>query len=170
MFIFMRRQTWKAGFLAFWILLFGCGGDGDKNPMAPEFQLPDLSGQIKSLSEYRDHLVILDFWATWCPPCRMSIPELVSLQKAYQDQGLVVLGISLDRPQTSNRFLQAFKKKFNINYPILRYNETVIRDYFATETPAVPTMFIVDGEGRIRKKLVGFRPGALKEALNGLLP
>jgi len=159
------RRISKIAFFSLLLLLFACGKEADNAPLAPDFTLPDLSGQTRTLSDYRDRMVILDFWATWCPPCRMSIPELVELQKTYQDKGLVVLGISLDDPALKTEYLEAFKEKFKINYTILRFNMKVMGDYFPSQNPAVPTMFVIDREGRVRKKLVGFRPGALKESV-----
>lgn len=137
---------------------------------APDFKLKNLDGQEVSLSQYRGRTVVLDFWATWCPPCRMSIPELVHLQKEYREKGLVVIGISLDDPsESSNLFLKAFKQKFSMNYTVLRYDAQVMKDYFGKESPAIPTMFLIDQEGRIRGKLVGYRPGTLQKAVKTLL-
>ena len=103
-------------------------------------------------------------------PCRVSIPELGKLHEKYRDKGLVVLGISMDDPgQFTNEYLRAFKEKFGINYKILRYNTTVLRDYFGEGRIAIPTMFLIDRKGRIREKIVGFRPNVLKKSLIGLL-
>ena len=113
---------------------------------------------------------MLDFWATWCPPCRGSIPELVSLQEKYDEKGLVILGISLDDPRTTpDRYLQAFKRKFRINYAVLRFTPGVISDYFKEETPSIPTMFIIDRKGQIRDRIVGFRPGKVEASLSKIL-
>ena len=138
--------------------------------MAPEFSLPDLSGQMISLEEHRGSVVILDFWATWCPPCRMSIPELVKLQEKYGETGLVILGLSMDNPrQVTDEKLQAFKEKNNINYIILRANEKVIKNYFKTTSVSIPTMFVIDRKGKIRDKLVGFKPNAVEKSLNEVI-
>ena len=100
----------------------------------------------------------------------MSVPELISLQKEFRGQGLVVLGINLDDPaEASDLFLKAFMQKFDMNYTVLRYNEKVMKDYFGTEIPSIPTMFLIDREGKIRSKIIGYRPGALKESLEPLL-
>jgi cytochrome c biogenesis protein CcmG/thiol:disulfide interchange protein DsbE len=147
----------------------GCQREVEAGPKAPDFSLLDLSGQMKTLSDYRGKVVILDFWATWCPPCRMTIPELVRLQERYRDKGLVVLGISLDDPeQFSDQHLLAFKEKFEINYTILRFTPRVLQEYFAIERPAIPTMFVIDRKGKIRDRLVGYQPGALEKSLDGL--
>jgi cytochrome c biogenesis protein CcmG/thiol:disulfide interchange protein DsbE len=143
-------------------------GDSDVN--APDFSLSDLSGRAISLKQYRGNVVILDFWATWCMPCRVSIPELGKLHEKYRDRGLVVLGISLDdHEQFPDEYLRAFRDKFGINYKILRYNISVIRDYFGGGNIAIPTMFLIDRKGRIREKIVGFRPDVLNKSLSDLL-
>ncbi|MBK5100870.1 MAG: TlpA family protein disulfide reductase [Desulfobacteraceae bacterium] len=156
--------------MAFFLSGIGCQEKASEGPTAPDFSLPDLSGNMTSLAQYRGRVVVVDFWATWCPPCKMSIPELVKLQEKYRDKGLVVLGISLDDPgRASDKYLRAFKDDYNINYTVLRFNHQVLRDYFGFETPAIPTMFIIDREGKIRGKFVGFRPGALEKALKRVL-
>ena len=137
---------------------------------APGFTLKDLGGRDVSLHEFGGKIVLLDFWATWCPPCRKSIPELVSLQDRYEDQGLVVIGITLDDPaKASDRFLQGFKEKNRMNYPILRGGERVVRDYFGDERLGIPTMFVINRDGEIVDRHVGFVPGALEESIRGVL-
>jgi peroxiredoxin len=152
------------------LLGIGCNQDGDTLPKAPDFTLEDLSGNSVSLKQFRGQIVFLDFWATWCAPCRFSIPELVDLQKRYGDQGLVVLGISLDDPQMfNNAYLSEFKKQFKMNYRVLRATMKVAQDYFGTEPMAIPTLFVIDREGRIVAKHVGFEPGAAERSLKKLL-
>ena len=100
----------------------------------------------------------------------MSIPELVKLQEKYRDKGLVILGISMDDPRrVTDKHPQAFKEKNRINYAILRFNMGVILDYFGREAPPIPTMFVIDREGKIINKLVGYRPGVLEKSMAGLL-
>ncbi len=153
-----------------WILLLGGQREAGAGPLAPDFWLPDLSGQMASLEEYRGKVVLLDFWATWCLPCRISIPELVEIQDKYRDRGVVILGISVDEPaQTSDADLRRFSAKFRMNYRVLRFNRQVVQSYFPNEMPPIPTMFVIDREGRIRDKLVGFRPGAVEKALKSVL-
>lgn len=137
---------------------------------APQFTLRDLSGQSRSLPDLKGKVVVLDFWATWCPPCRASIRELVKLQQKHQDKGLVVLGISVDDPQmASDKQLNAFAKKQKMNYPVLRASDELMVDYFGKEAPLIPTAFIVDREGMLRGKILGFRPGAIEKIVAGLL-
>lgn len=148
------------------LMVTGCQPSAESGPMAPDFSLRDLSDQAVSLSDFRGRVVLLDFWATWCPPCRMSIPELVKLQDKYRDDGLEILGISLDDPQNElGRYLKEFKEKYKINYRILLFNNKIMQDYFGMESPAIPTMFVIDRDGKIREKIVGFDPKALNRSL-----
>ena len=138
--------------------------------MAPDFSLSDLSGNITSLAKHRGRVVLLDFWATWCPPCRGAIPELVKLQKKYRDKGLVILGISMDDPRRlSDKDLRAFGERFKINYAILRCNAKVVEDYFERQAPALPTLIVIDRKGKIRDKQVGFNLVALQKSLEKFL-
>ena len=164
------KKTVAVCALFFLLGLWGCSNDGDADQRAPNFTLTGLSGKESTLQEHRGSVVILDFWATWCPPCRMAIPELIKMQEQYRGKGLVIIGISLDDPKyASDSFLMAFKEKFGINYKILRYDENIMRDYFGTQRPAIPTAFVIDREGKIRTKVVGFRPVALETAVKETL-
>jgi peroxiredoxin len=156
--------------IAFLCLNFGCQSKVDALQKAPDFNLKDVNGKDVSLSQFRDRIVVLDFWATWCPPCRMSIPELARLQKEFQGQGLVIIGISLDDPmQASDLFLKAFMQKYDMHYTVLRFDMKVMKDYFGSETPAIPTVFLIDRQGKIRNKIVGYRSGILKKSIEALL-
>jgi len=167
-----RKMILYVGWAVFALIAFnfGCQSKVEALQKAPDFSLKDVNGKDISLSQFKGHIVVLDFWATWCPPCRMSIPELIGLQKEFRDQGLVVIGISLDDPmESSDLFLKAFMQKFQMNYTVLRYDEKIIKDYFGTDTPAIPTMFLIDREGKIRNKIVGYRQGFLKKSIESLL-
>jgi cytochrome c biogenesis protein CcmG, thiol:disulfide interchange protein DsbE len=170
----MKSHKLKMTIIMFGVFFFsglwGCMSGGDSEQNAPNFTLTALSGKEATLKEHRGSVVILDFWATWCPPCRMAIPELIKMQERYRDEGLVILGISLDDPRrTSDSYLVAFKEKYGINYKVLRYDEDIMKDYFGTRRPAIPTAFVIDREGRIKSKVVGFRPQALELAVKETL-
>jgi cytochrome c biogenesis protein CcmG/thiol:disulfide interchange protein DsbE len=149
----------------------GCSQEeASKKQTAPDFTLQDLSGMEVSLRQHKGQVVLLDFWATWCGPCRMSIPELVRLQEKYQDQGLVVLGVSADDPRkTSNQTLMAFKDQFKINYSILRADAFVKRAYFGNGQMPLPTLFVIDREGVVVDSIVGYMPGAVESSLKKLI-
>jgi len=148
------------------ILITGCQKEVEAGPLAPDFSLSDVSGQTVSLEQYRGSVVLLDFWATWCAPCRMTIPLLAKLHEQYKDKGLVILGVSVDDPQLiKDSDLLYYKKMSQIDYPLLRFNQKVMEDYFSGEQMAIPTMFVIDRNGRIRDKIVGFQPETLEKSL-----
>jgi len=148
----------------------GCSSKPVSGPPAPDFSLEDLSGKTISLKEHRGQFVLIDFWATWCPPCLMSIPELVDLHKTYRDKGLVVLGISLDDPgRVDNSSLASFLREHKIEYIILRGDEKVVRDYAGDKGMAIPTMFFVNRDGQIVDKLIGFVPGRVEASIKKIL-
>ena len=149
----------------------GCGKGAGTGKPAPDFLLEEISGTKVSLKGLKGKVVIIDFWATWCPPCLMSIPELVGLQEKYGQNGLTIVGISVDDPgQVSDTDLTAFTEKRKINYPVVRADERVLRDYFANEeSMAIPTMFLIDRQGMITEKKVGFAPGSVEKAIKKLL-
>ncbi|MFC2094303.1 TlpA family protein disulfide reductase [Bacteroidota bacterium] len=133
---------------------------------APDFTLYTLDGDEVKLSDYLGKVVILDFWATWCPPCRKAIPDLISIQNEYKDE-LVVIGISFDQPATQND-LVPFIESYGINYPVVLGNIEVSDAYGNIQ--AIPTSFIIDQEGKIINKHVGLVPkSTLVEEINLLL-
>ena len=100
----------------------------------------------------------------------VSIPEMIKLQEKFGEKGLVILGISMDDPQmVTDEQLRVFKEKVGINYSVLRVSRQVLQDYFGNEQISIPTMFVVDRDGKIRDKLVGFRPGALEKSVSEIL-
>lgn len=131
-----------------------CSGDkGEGYPVkpAPDFTLSSVDGQTIRLSDYQGKVVLIDFWATWCPPCRVAIPHLVELQKKYGDQGLVVLGLSLDmNPEDLTQFLS----KTETNYPMLEVDEDTREAYGGVVS--IPQTFVVDRKGQIRQKFMGY--------------
>lgn len=119
---------------------------------APGFTLSDLSGNQVSLSDYRGKVVILDFWATWCPPCRMEIPHFIDLQNQYRSKGVEIVGIAMDRDGI--KAVLPFVQKQNVNYVSLIGTGKVTSDYGGVRS--IPTTFVIDQEGRIVTQHVGF--------------
>jgi cytochrome c biogenesis protein CcmG/thiol:disulfide interchange protein DsbE len=126
---------------------------------APDFSLKDLDGSIVRLSNYRGKVVIVNFWATWCPPCREEIPDFVDLFTVYSGRGLVILGIGLDRE--GEKALKPFAEKNRIAYPLLVGNAEIARAWGGID--AIPATFIIDRQGIVRKQYVGFRPKSVFE-------
>jgi peroxiredoxin len=120
--------------------------------VAPAFTLTDLEGKPVSLSEFRGKVVVLDFWATWCPPCKREIPDFVDLQKEYGSQGVQIVGIALDEPDK----VKAFARQNGMNYPVLLGTDDVSLRYGGIE--GIPTTFIIDKSGKIVNTFEGYRP------------
>lgn len=123
---------------------------------APGFTLVSTKGEKISLSDYVGKVVILDFWATWCGPCRMGVPDLVSIQKEYKDE-VVIIGISLDSQPTIENVIP-FMEQYSVNYPVVYGTNQVVIDYGYIQ--AIPTTFIIDEEGNVVDKFVGLIPKA----------
>jgi peroxiredoxin len=117
---------------------------------APNFLLQDLDGKPLDLASYRGKIVLLDFWATWCTPCRDEIPHFVEFQDKYREQGFQVIGISMDDdPKPVRQFYQRFK----MNYPVAVGNEEVAQTYGGVL--GLPITFLISRDGRIAAKYVG---------------
>ena len=120
--------------------------------MAPDFVLTDTKGNQIKLSDYRGKVVILDFWATWCPPCRRGIPDLIDLQKTYKNK-LAVIGISLDTD--SKKDVVPFIKEYGINYKVAYGDNNVVQKYGNIQS--IPTTFIIDQNGKIVNSYIGLQ-------------
>jgi thiol-disulfide isomerase/thioredoxin len=118
---------------------------------APAWKLKDLQGREVSAADFKGKIVVIDFWATWCPPCRAEIPGYISLQKKYAAKDLVIIGISLD--EDGAKAVAPFAKEKGINYQMLLFNDDVVAAFGGIE--GVPTTFLIDREGNIRDKKVG---------------
>ncbi|MGA9120110.1 MAG: TlpA family protein disulfide reductase [Bacteroidota bacterium] len=120
--------------------------------VAPGFHLTDIQGKTVSLADFRGKVVILDFWATWCPPCRREIPDFIRLQSEYQSKGVQIVGIALDEPEK----VKAFALNAGMNYPVLLGNDDVSYQYGGIS--GIPTTFIIDRKGNIVQRFEGFTP------------
>jgi len=138
----------------------------ESNQQAPNFTLKDLEGWEVSLSDYEGKIIFVNFWATWCGPCKREIPGFIELQNKYKDD-LVILGISIDRRGTKDR-VAPFAKSYNINFPVLFSDGKVEKDYGGIR--AIPTTFILDRELDIAQKIRGYRPDTFfEQAIKSLL-
>jgi peroxiredoxin len=134
---------------------------------APDFSLVSLDGTTMRLSDFRGKAVLLNFWATWCGPCKIEMPWFVDFQKQYGSQGLQIVGIAMD--DASKEDIVKFAKDMGVNYPILIGKEAVGDQYGGV--PALPETFLIARDGKITDKIIGLRgkaeiEDAIKKALN----
>jgi len=120
---------------------------------APDFTLTDTSGKKITLSELRGKVVLVEFWATWCPPCKDAVPEMNKVYEKYKNKDVQVLAISVDQGGDVASKLNSFAKEHWVNYPVLIDDKKVNVSYGVAN---VPVAFIIDKEGKIAKKHVGF--------------
>lgn len=118
---------------------------------APELKLRDLNGGTLRLSDYKDKVVLLNFWATWCPPCRAEMPDLIKWQKEYGDRGLQVIGVTY--PPTELKDVREFIRSIKVNYPIGLGEKETKSLFDPGET--LPITVIIDREGRVRDRIEG---------------
>jgi len=134
------------------IAVSACGSrESTKGSKVTDFALLSLDGNEYKLSDLTGQVVIIDFWATWCPPCRNSIPTFIRLFNKYHEQGLMILGIGLDDEQA----LLNFRNEMKIPYPILIGNNDVAKAY---DVSGIPKTIFLDRHGKVRKTQVGFAP------------
>jgi thiol-disulfide isomerase/thioredoxin len=124
---------------------------------APAWTLKDAYGNTVSSAQFKGKVVVLDFWATWCVPCKAEIPGYIELQKKYAADGVVFVGISVD--QDGSEIVKKFIKDYGINYPIVLAGDSDVASDFG-DFGIIPTTFIIDREGRIRDRQVGKEPTA----------
>lgn len=123
----------------------------------PAFSLPDLSGKQRDSEEWKDTIRIINFWGSWCPPCRKEIPEFIALQREYAAKGVVVIGIAIDDSQA----VAAFSAETKINYPLLIAPDEgiALSQQLGNDVNAVPFTVIVDRQG----KIIHRHPGAISK-------
>jgi peroxiredoxin len=125
---------------------------------APDFSLTDINGEMVSLSDFNGKVVILDFFASWCPPCRQEIPDFIELERSYGDKGFAMVGVALVNAGDAKEF----SEKMGINYPVLVDDDKASEIYGPIRS--IPTTFVIDKSGKIVKKYIGFRPKDVFEA------
>jgi thiol-disulfide isomerase/thioredoxin len=128
----------------------GARGPGMQAPKAPILRIQDISGRRLTPEDFKDKVVLINFWATWCPYCKREIPALVRLQDRYREEGLQVVGIAVE---DSSRRVKEFAKENGINYPVAMGDETLKRIYGGVS--GLPTSFLIGRDGRIYQKITG---------------
>ncbi|MGB8656301.1 MAG: TlpA disulfide reductase family protein [Candidatus Zixiibacteriota bacterium] len=151
-----------------------CGKGPKEVPQKPafDFSLPDLNGKIWSMNDCQGQVVVLSFWATWCPPCVEEVPKLSNLYLKYRSQGVQVIGIALDKNNLD--LLGQFVRGHGISYPVLVGTEQILANLHATPAgknlKGVPATFIFDQRGQVYKRFDGsFDPEQMEESLQTLL-
>ena len=120
------------------------------HPLAPDFALTDSNGARLALSDYKGKVVLLDFWATWCGPCRIEIPWFVQLEEKYQSQGFAVVGVAMEDTQDS---VSEFYRQFHLNYPVALGDSKVAALYGGIG--GLPTSFLIGRDGRVYSEHTG---------------
>ncbi len=118
---------------------------------APNFTLKDADGKTVHLTDYRGKVVLLDFWATWCPPCKLEIPWLIDIERKNKDRGFEVLGVSMD--DEGWEVVKPFMREVGMNYRVVIGNDTVAEMYGNVES--LPETFLIDHEGKIAAVHIG---------------
>ena len=133
---------------------------------APTLVLKDLRGRTVRLEDYKGKVVLLNFWATWCPPCRAEVPDLVRWQREHEGRGLQVIGVTY--PPTNRAAVRRFVRRNKVNYPVL-FGATGTKTLFS-EGETLPMTIVIDGEGNIRSRIEGILlPEEFEEKIKPLL-
>jgi len=131
-------------------LLNNCAAAQETIP-APDFLLTNLDGNRITLADFEGKVIFLNFWATWCPPCRQEIPGFIKAYENHKDDGLVILGVAVSDKEN---LVKAFVDRYEISYPVAMGDMKIIRDYEPGN--AIPATIIIDRSGRIVHKHVGY--------------
>jgi cytochrome c biogenesis protein CcmG/thiol:disulfide interchange protein DsbE len=157
----------------------GCGGPKSSSPappnvsavstvtprgdLAPDFTWKAADGSDRSFDGTRGKVTLVNFWATWCSPCKKELPDLVELSKAYAGRGFAVVGVATDRTPNAGELVSDFVRKYSIPYQVLLSTQEM-EDAFSN-VREMPTSFLVDRDGKILRKIVGIRTKAQLEEL-----
>ncbi|MGE8077971.1 peroxiredoxin family protein [Peribacillus loiseleuriae] len=163
----MRKLCYTILFIGVWLLAGGSNAsadglvatNGQARPVvkigspAPDFELTTLSGEQVKLSDYRGKVVILNLWATWCPPCKAEMPEMQGFYEKSRNSDITLLSVNLTSQEKDEQAVADFVAKYQLTFPILLdKKDTVGKQY---KTLSIPTSYIIDREGIIREKVIG---------------
>ncbi len=162
----MPQKQRKTAFIAILILAFILGGCDEKPPSmfdlakvgspAKDFTLPNIDGKQITLSDYKGKLILLNFWASWCPPCRFEIPDFIKLQNKYQDKNFTFIGIAIEDLDDA----KSYSEKIKINYPIGYGKQAgqIIATAYGNAAGALPYSVLINRE----QKIIAIFPGLLR--------
>lgn len=167
----VKKAKWPVAFFSIGVLLLAFGvvwlQSSKYEPLvvgmpAPDFTLPNLEDRQIRLSDYRGKVVFLNFWATWCKPCREEMPSMEAMHQSLEKDGLVVLAVSIDRV-TTKKDIPPFIKSLNLTFPVLvdSWGQTDKR----YKLMGVPETYIIDQEGVLREKVIGPRDWTRMDSL-----
>ncbi|KGX84870.1 peroxiredoxin family protein [Pontibacillus marinus] len=122
----------------------------EKGNLAPNFELKTLSGETVQLSDYRGEKIMLNFWATWCPPCRAEMPDM---EKFYNNEDVKILAVNLTNTEESQDAVKKFKKEFGLSFPILMDEKLAVANKYQIQP--IPTSYMIDSNGKIQHIALG---------------
>lgn len=166
-----RRETlvkkiYTILFIGIWLIAGGSNANaeelaaiGQTRPVvkigspAPDFELATLTGKRVKLSDYRGKVVILNFWATWCPPCKVEMPEMQSFYEKSRNSDITLLSVNLTTQEKNEKAVSDFVSDYQLTFPILLDQKDTVGKLY--KTISIPTSYIIDREGIIREKIIG---------------
>lgn len=124
-----------------------------KGNLAPDFELKTLDGESMKLSDYRGKRIILNMWATWCPPCRAEMPDMQDFYEANQDKGIIILGVNLTSSEKQPENIAKFIDEFGLTFPVVLDEKNSVADRY--QVVSIPTTYMIDSRGVIQQKIIG---------------
>ena len=125
----------------------------NKGQLAPNFKLKTMDGHTVQLSDYRGQKLILNFWASWCPPCKVEIPDLNAYYMENKNKNITILSINMTHAEKNDKTLRSFLNMYKVNYPILLDRSGDIADLYGIIT--IPTTYFIDSKGFIQNRMIG---------------
>ena len=133
-------------------------------PMAPAFELKDIDGNLHHLSDYRGKVVIVNFWATWCPPCRFELPSMEKLWQSVKNKDVIILAIDLGEDEDT---IFTFTSDYPVSFPLLMDRDSSVTNNYSVL--GIPTSFVIDPQGRMIYRVVGTREWDEKQFIESIL-